>query len=168
MTHVIFYEKPGCSANAAQKALLIAAGHTLEVRNLLRWPWTPKTLFAFLEPLLVPEWFNRAAPEIKSGRLAPELLDAASALACLLAEPLLIRRPLMEASGMRVVGFDAEHVDAWIGLGPLKEAQIGGNCPLGDRSAANCTRVSSEPLRDDSSTACKRGIQRNLDDEWRG
>lgn len=122
MAHVTFYEKPGCGGNAAQKALLVAAGHTLEARNLLRWPWTPKTLFAFLEPLPVHEWFNRAARDVKAGRIVPEALDAAAALALLLAEPLLIRRPLMEAGDGRMVGFDAARVHAWIGLGPLTAA----------------------------------------------
>ena len=34
----------------------------------------------------------------------------------MLAEPLLIRRPLMEAEGRKQVGFDAATVHAWIGL----------------------------------------------------
>lgn len=124
MAHVTFYEKPGCGGNAKQKALLVAAGHTLEVRDLLRWPWTPQTLLAFLEPLPVHEWFNRAAPDIKSGKLVPESLDAAGALEQLLAKPLLIRRPLMEAGDARMVGFDTARVHAWIGLGP--HAPVGG------------------------------------------
>lgn len=117
MTHITFYEKPGCGGNAKQKALLVSAGHTLEVRNLLQWRWTPKTLFAFLEPLPVPEWFNRAAPDIKSGGIVPESLSAGSALALLLAHPLLIRRPLMQAGETRMVGFEAQRVHAWVGLG---------------------------------------------------
>lgn len=134
MTHVTFYEKPGCGGNAKQKALLAAAGHTLEVRNLLRWAWTPKALFAFLEPLPVSEWFNRAAPDVKSGRLVPELLNAGDALARLLAEPLLIRRPLMEADGTRMVGFDVDRVHAWIGLDAQTTAGISG--PLEGCAAA--------------------------------
>ncbi len=38
----------------------------------------------------------------------------------MLAEPLLIRRPLMEVDGARAVGFDPSHVDAWIGLSDPK------------------------------------------------
>jgi nitrogenase-associated protein len=117
MTHITFYEKRGCGGNAKQKALLVLAGHTLEVRNLLQWRWTPKTLFAFLEPLPVPDWFNRAAPDIKSGRILPESLSAGSALALLLAQPLLIRRPLMQAGETRMVGFETKRVHAWVGLG---------------------------------------------------
>lgn len=30
MTHLVFFEKPGCGGHARQRALLAAAGHTLE------------------------------------------------------------------------------------------------------------------------------------------
>jgi hypothetical protein len=43
-------------------------------------------------------------------------LDADTALAMLRAEPLLIRRPLLEADGRREVGFDTEVIAAWLGL----------------------------------------------------
>jgi nitrogenase-associated protein len=87
MTHVVFYEKPGCGGNAKQKAWLESAGHTLDVRSLLAWPWTADSLLAFLAPLPVAEWFNRAAPRVKSGEVVPEQLDRDTALALLLAEP---------------------------------------------------------------------------------
>ena len=119
MTHLVFFEKPGCGGNARQRTALEAAGHTLERRNLLSTDWTPDSLLAFLAPLPVPDWFNRAAPRIKSGEVQPEALDADAALALLLQEPLLIRRPLMQRTdlGTRHVGFDTQAVDAWIGLG---------------------------------------------------
>ena len=118
MAHITFYEKPGCGGNARQKALLLAAGHTLDVRDLLSWPWSAEALLAFLKPLPVAQWFNPAAPRIKSGAVNPAALDADAALALLLAEPLLIRRPLMALGEARMVGFDADQVHAWIGLGP--------------------------------------------------
>lgn len=117
MSHIVFYEKPGCAGNARQKALLRTAGHRLEVRDLLSWPWDAVALMGFLAPLPVAGWFNRAAPRVKSGEIVPEQLDAATALPLLLADPLLIRRPLMECGGERRVGFDAAAVHAWIGLG---------------------------------------------------
>jgi nitrogenase-associated protein len=119
MTHLVFFEKPGCGGNARQRAALEAAGHTLERRNLLTTHWTPESLLAFLVPLPVPEWFNRAAPRVKNGEVQPDLLDADTALALLLDEPLLIRRPLMQRAdnGSRHVGFETAAVDAWVGLG---------------------------------------------------
>lgn len=120
MTHLVFFEKPGCGGNARQRALLEAAGHRLERRNLLTERWSRESLLAFLAPLPVSAWFNRAAPRVKSGEVNLDALDADTALALLLAEPLLIRRPLMQRSddGSRQVGFDADAVQAWIGLAP--------------------------------------------------
>ena len=118
MAHVVFYEKPGCGGNARQRALLEAAGHTLTRRNLLETAWTREELLAFLRPLPVAQWFNLAAPRIKSGALVPEQLDAEMALAELLVDPLLIRRPLMQrADGARLVGFETAEVERYIGLG---------------------------------------------------
>ena len=117
MAHIVFFEKPGCAGNAVQKARLLAAQHTLEVHNLLTWPWTRDTLLSFLAPLPVPDWFNRAAPAVKSGEVVPEHLSADDALTLLLAQPLLIRRPLMAVGESRRVGFDTALVHAWVGLG---------------------------------------------------
>ena len=117
MTHIVFYEKPGCGGNARQRALLEAAGHTLERRSLLAAPWTREALLAFLQPLPVAQWFNRAAPRVKAGEVVPEALTPEAAMALLLAEPLLIRRPLMQRpDGQRLVGFDTAEVERFVGL----------------------------------------------------
>ncbi len=117
MSSIVFHEKPGCACNAMQRALLHAAGHTLIRRDLLAEQWTAESLLAFLAPLPVYRWFNCAAPRIKSGELLPEMLDAASAISALLAEPLLIRRPLMQREdGARMVGFDLAEVQRFVGL----------------------------------------------------
>jgi nitrogenase-associated protein len=116
MAHVVFWEKPGCAGNARQKALLAASGHILEVRNLLTEPWDAARLRSFFGARPVADWFNRSSPRVKSGEVAPERLDEAAAIALMLADPLLIRRPLMEADGRREAGFDPERVRSWIGL----------------------------------------------------
>jgi nitrogenase-associated protein len=116
MAVVTFYEKPGCKGNARQKALLAAAGHTVQAKSIKAEPWTREKLYVFLRGLPVPDWFNRNAPAVKAGEVRPESLSADEALGLLLANPLLVRRPLMEADGERRVGFDAAMVDAWIGL----------------------------------------------------
>ena len=133
MARLAFWEKPGCGGNARQKALLAAAGHELVVRSLLAEPWTAERLLQFLEHLPVAEWFNLAAPRVKSGEVDPAGVTREEALALLLAEPLLIRRPLMELADAsasttpRMVGFDTERVTAWIGLAPAAPA-IGEGC----------------------------------------
>lgn len=119
MTAIVFYEKPGCGGNAKQRALLLAAGHTLVRRDLLSEPWTADALLDFFSQLPVRLWFNQAAPRIKTGEITPETMDVESALAALLAEPLLIRRPLMQREDdARLVGFDIAEVQRFVGLGP--------------------------------------------------
>jgi len=116
MAHIRFYEKPGCVTNARQKAMLAQAGHTVEPLNLLAEPWTTERLGAFFAGMPVSQWFNRASPRVKSGEVDPFGLDADTALARLVADPLLIRRPLIEVDGWRSVGFDAVVIDRVIGL----------------------------------------------------
>lgn len=130
MAKIVFYEKPGCINNTKQKALLSAAGHQVEARNLLTAPWTPELLRSYFGSRPVPEWFNGSAPRIKSGEVVPSQLDEATALALMVADPLLIRRPLIQVGDACQVGFDRDTIDAWIGLSPTAPA-LGDleNCP---------------------------------------
>lgn len=116
MATVVFYEKPGCANNTRQKVMLAAAGHTVLARSLLTENWDAPRLRMFFGTLPVAEWFNPSAPRIQSGEVRPDALDESAALALMLADPLLIRRPLMEVDGQRRVGFDQDAVDRWIGL----------------------------------------------------
>lgn len=118
MAIVDFYEKPGCIGNAKQKQLLLAAGHQLRVHNLLTTPWTPETLRSFFGDRPIPDWFNKTAPLVKSGEISPEQVSADVALAWMIQHPLLIRRPLLQVGDRRIVGFDLQAVDRWIGLAP--------------------------------------------------
>ena len=116
MATVIFYEKPGCLSNARQKAWLQQAGYTVVARNLLTEAWTNERLRMFFGKRPVSEWFNVNAPTIKSGKIRPENLDEAAALALMVEDPLLIRRPLWEVANVRHVGFEADTVATLLGL----------------------------------------------------
>jgi nitrogenase-associated protein len=116
MAHIIFWERPGCAGNAKQKALLARSGHTLDVRNLLAELWTAAELRTFFGARPLSDWFNKSSPRVKSGEVRPETLDEDGAIGLMLADPLLIRRPLMESGGRREAGFEPELVAAWIGL----------------------------------------------------
>lgn len=120
MSTVVFYEKPGCGNNTKQKVWLAASGHTVLAKNLLTEKWTAERLRAFFGDLPVAQWFNPAAPRVKSGEVDPTAYDAQTALAMMLAEPLLIRRPLMEVDGEFRAGFDTDAVNAWLGLNDAK------------------------------------------------
>ncbi|CAO3375129.1 ArsC/Spx/MgsR family protein [Azospirillum argentinense] len=116
MTEVIFYGLSGCTANARQKLQLQAAGHTLVERDLAAEPLTAETLRPFFEDRPVEDWFNRRAAAVKTGAVKPDELDEESALAALLADRELIRRPLLQVGADRKAGFDPNTLHAWIGL----------------------------------------------------
>ena len=115
MTIVTFYEKPGCATNARQKLALTRAGHTVVAKSLLTEPWTVARLRQFFAGTAVAKWFNPASPRVKSGEIDPGAVDADTALALMLADPLLIRRPLVESNGQCCAGFDREPVTALLG-----------------------------------------------------
>jgi nitrogenase-associated protein len=116
MAHVLFWEKPGCKGNEKQKDILLASGHLLEVRNLLTEPWTVKSLQQFFGTRPVAEWFNPSNPKVKSGEIKPAEVAPDEALAMMVAEPLLIVRPLMQVGEQRLAGFEVQQVHNWIGL----------------------------------------------------
>ncbi len=68
---------------------------------------------------LGPRQLDPREPEVRLVKLLdPDTLNGDEALACLLAEPLLIRRPLMQCGTQHHLGFVTEAVHAWVGLGP--------------------------------------------------
>ena len=86
---------------------------------MLTTSWTLEKLRPFFCNRPVREWFNPTAPRIKSGEIIPEQLDEKTALYFMIADPLLIRRPLIQVREAYQVGFDIEKIDSWIGLNGL-------------------------------------------------
>ena len=136
MAVVIFYEKPGCINNTKQKKLLKDAGHHVEARNMLTEPWTAAKLLAFFNNLPVNAWFNQSAPAVKSGDVDPNMLTAEQAVQCMLADPLLIRRPLMEVGDTKIVGFENEKVNTLFNIGSKPKEDLE-SCPR-DQSLSSC------------------------------
>lgn len=128
---VLFYEKPGCVNNTRQKAILLSAGLEVDARNLLTEAWTARSLRSFFGTRPVVEWFNRSAPAVTSGSVDPAGLSEHQALALMLDDPLLIRRPLLDVDGWRSVGFEAPDVMALLGI-DLNTAQADESCPRND------------------------------------
>ncbi|EPY03422.1 ArsC/Spx/MgsR family protein [Magnetospirillum fulvum] len=118
MAVIVFYEKPGCINNTRQKQILIQSGHDVVALDIRVQAWTPATLRSFFGDRPVADWFNRAAPRVKSGALVPETIAADEALAQMCLDPLLIRRPLIECDGRRLAGFDEAVLGNWVGLEP--------------------------------------------------
>ncbi|MGZ8159961.1 MAG: ArsC/Spx/MgsR family protein [Methylobacter sp.] len=123
MATITFYEKPGCVNNTRQKKLLAAAGHQVVAKNLLTEAWQAERLRSFFGSLPVRNWFNYSAPAIKIGQVKPEKLTEQTALALMVDNPLLIRRPLMQVGDNLMAGFDQVAVDNWIGLKAIEADQ---------------------------------------------
>ncbi|MBC9073022.1 arsenate reductase family protein [Thauera sp. CAU 1555] len=137
MSHVSLWWKPGCATNTKQIRLLEAAGCKVTVRDLLSEAWTPELLAGFFGTQPVAQWFNPAAPAVKSGSVVPAAFSPEAALARMVEEPLLIRRPLIEVAGLRRAGFDPEWLAAR-GI-ELPDADVPQACSHGDHAhAASC------------------------------
>ena len=123
-----FYEKPGCKGNAKQRARLEGLGHTLNVKDMLSEPWTAETLRPFFGEQPVENWFNKGAKKVKSGEIDPASFDEAGALECLIAEPMLIRRPLMRTDKGAAAGFQPGPDLEAIGIHIPEDQAIGEGC----------------------------------------
>ena len=148
MTEVVFFEKPGCIGNARQKALLVKLGHRLRVQDLLRTRWTAGELASYFDGLAVREWFNPSAPRVRDGDIDIDALDADAALALLIAEPLLIRRPLIDSPHGRCAGFLPGPVLRALGV-PETAADLD-SCARGTQVPGN-----PEPSCDARAAACR-------------
>lgn len=131
MNRVAFYEKPGCVGNRRQQVALRAQGVELEVYDLLSQPWTRESLRPFFGSLPVADWFNLSAPAIKSGEIDILRCTEEQALALMLAEPLLIRRPLLELGEIRQAGFADGPALAALGIRPDADEDLQ-SCPMSD------------------------------------
>lgn len=120
---VHFFEKKGCTTNAKQKKLLSSWGVVLKEEDLLRYPFSKKTLKMFLEKAPINAWFNPNAPDIKSKKIDTSKLDDEEAIALLLKNPILIKRPLMIFKGRYILGFDEQAIAKLLGkkVSPLPE-----------------------------------------------
>ncbi|WP_295392988.1 ArsC/Spx/MgsR family protein [uncultured Thiodictyon sp.] len=141
---LVFYEKPGCLSNARQKARLVAVGHCLEVRNLLAELWTAERLRPFFGARPVAEWFNPSAPRIRAGEVEPAALSESEALALMVADPLLIRRPLIETAGLCDCGFEPGPVLSALGV-ELEDGEDLQSCSRGGVDPV-CPEVHSTTL----------------------
>jgi nitrogenase-associated protein len=119
MATIEFYGKPGCINNEKQKTLLRAAGHELIEHSILNAPLSTEQLRPFFGTAAVASWFNPTAPAIKAGAVTPATLTESQALELMLADRLLIKRPLMRIGQTLLCGFDTQGLEALIGLEPV-------------------------------------------------
>jgi nitrogenase-associated protein len=129
MNTLIFYEKPGCIGNQQQQALLRTQGVSFQTKDLLSTEWTADTLRPYFGDKPVAAWFNASAPKVKSGAILLDELSESEALALMIAEPILICRPLLDYAGIRQSGFTPGPVLTALGvnLNPQEDLQ---SCPM--------------------------------------
>lgn len=118
MSELVFYEKPGCEGNRQQQAELRGQGVLMRVRDLLSEPWTPETLRPYFGEASVSDWFNQSAPAVRDGVLDIAGFGAEQALQALVADPILIRRPLLRLGELRQCGFVDGPVLSALGIVP--------------------------------------------------
>jgi nitrogenase-associated protein len=137
MAELVFYEKPGCVGNRMQQSLLRGQGVGFVVRDLLSEPWSAARLRTYFAEKPVAEWFNTTAPAVKSGDIPIGELNEQQALALMVADPILIRRPLLELGELRQSGFVKGPVLEALGviLNPAENLQ---ECPMADGASIVC------------------------------
>lgn len=127
MTFIQFFEKPGCINGEKQKNILSEAGNVLECINILEHTWSREELAPFIaakEPSLI---MNHTAPAIKKGEIVPENLQYDEAVALMIANPILIKRPLIKVDGMSIQGFTDERLTPYLGSWDGKDDVV--TCP---------------------------------------
>lgn len=115
MAYIVFFEKPGCINGEKQKALLLQAGNELQAVNLLAHPWTREALLPFVAGKTPMAMMNPNAPAVKIGLVDPQQLSFEEALALMLENPILIKRPLLVVDGLSLQGFDDHRLRPYLG-----------------------------------------------------
>lgn len=106
MTGRFLYVKSGCSTCNRARDLLRAWGVAFTERDLFRHPLEEHELRELAEVASLRALFSDRSPSVKARGLVPDSLDPAAMMAEMLAEPRLIRRPLLRLGSRLVIGCD--------------------------------------------------------------
>ena len=115
MARIQFFEKPQCINGEKQKRILTEAGHDLECINILTHLWSAEELSPFIKGKEPKDFMNHTAPAVKKGEIVPEELDYETAVAMMVAEPILIKRPLIRVDEMSIQGFTDTRLKPYLG-----------------------------------------------------
>lgn len=127
MAEIVFYEKPGCINGEKQKNILRTAGHTLHCIDILSFDWSVDKLLAFVEGKSAVDMMNHTAPAIKKGHVIPETLSFNEAVMMMVADPILIKRPLIEVDDHCIQGFMDKRLRPYLGDWDREEDVV--TCP---------------------------------------
>lgn len=104
MTGRFLYVKAGCSTCNRAREALRAWGVSFTERDLFRHPLEEGELRELASLVSLTALFSTRSPSARARGLLPEALSEAELLAEMLAEPRLIRRPLLRVGQRLVIG----------------------------------------------------------------
>lgn len=124
MAEITFFEITGCINNTKQKNTLASAWLKVKPIDLLKHKWTEDELLLCNSACEVKDWFNRNAPSVQNGTLAPEDLNRISALEAIIKDHLRIHLPLLIIRNKTLVGFDINSINSMAGLDTIDNLEI--------------------------------------------
>ncbi len=112
MTDFTIYHNPKCSKSRATLALLQEHGIEPKVVEYLKTPPSATQLKSILGKLgITPEQLVRKGEEVYKSKYAGRQLSEAQWIEALLADPILIERPIVVSGGRAVLGRPPENVE---------------------------------------------------------
>jgi len=136
MARMTFYRKMDCVNNAKQLKILQDAGNEIETVDIVAHEWTRAELEPFLGSKPISACVNRAAPAVKRGEVDPDSIGREEAIALMLQDHLLIKRPLVEVDGLKIQGFTAPELKPY--LGNWKDEEDVVTCPNLGKLGTKC------------------------------
>ena len=115
MAKIIFFEKPGCINGEKQKKILQEAGNSLHCIDIRTYSWSKENLLPFTKGRSPVELINSSAPAVKKGDIRPASLSFDEAMDLMVADPILIQRPLIEVDGLFIQGFNHQSLKPYLG-----------------------------------------------------
>jgi nitrogenase-associated protein len=110
MIPIIFYEKPGCVNNTKQKKKLVDFGFNVISTNLLKTNFSKEQLLSFFGEKSVKDCINPNAPVVKNKELNVNNISDENLLTLMIADPILIKRPLIAIGSNKFCGFDLNKI----------------------------------------------------------
>lgn len=110
MKRVTLYTKSGCTTCLKARQFLLSQGIHYTERDIFKHPFNEGELRAIVAKRPVKEIFSYRSPSVKALGLDPDGLSEDDMIRHMLAEPRLIRRPLMTTGQALTVGFDADQL----------------------------------------------------------
>jgi nitrogenase-associated protein len=136
MAKIKFYRKMDCVNNGKQLKILQDAGNEVETIDLLEHPLTRAELESFFGSKPAADFINRNAPAVKRGEIKPDSLEREEAFKLLLESHLLIKRPLIEVDGLKIVGFTDPRLKPYLGAWKGEEDVV--TCKNSDKLGVKC------------------------------